>query len=203
MRERCSSVRMLRIASCIALVLMCGGAFTAKAAVKKVKAEVTEPVLEELMGGCSLACAFPWSVETARAGAKRKAVPQLSDESARNAWVEAAEGARLNFVLPARLAPHLERTPVYGFNMINGYWADEEKWERHARLKRARILYNGKALAEIAFADTRRWQEVFFGDLFIRSGDRLELEVLEVYRGSGAREGGLVAISEISLQGAH
>jgi len=194
---------MLRIASCIAALAVATALTPALAAAKTVKAEVTEPVLEELMGGCSLACAFPWSVETARKGAKRKAVPQLSDESATKPWVEAAAGARLNFVLPAKLPAHLERTPVYGFNMINGYWADEEKWERHARVKRARILYNGKPLADIAFADTRRWQEVFFGDIYIRSGDRLEMEILEIYPGSGAKERGLVAIAEISLQGAH
>src|SRR5688572_18417686 len=137
-------MRMLRTASCIAALLLGGSVVSATAAVKKVKAEITEPVLEELMGGCSLACAFPWAVETSRAGAKRKPVPQLNDESAKSAWVEVARGARLNFVLPAKLAAHLEHTPVYGFNMINGFWADEEGWERHARVKRARILYNDK-----------------------------------------------------------
>ena len=28
-----------------------------------IKAKVDEPVLQELMGGCSLKCAFAWSVE--------------------------------------------------------------------------------------------------------------------------------------------
>jgi hypothetical protein len=130
-------------------------------------------------------------------------MPQLNDESAQTAWVEAAPGARLNFVFPAKLAPELERTPVYGFNMINGFWRDEQGWERHARVKRARLLYNDEPLAEIVFADSRRWQEVFFGDIYLRSGDRLALEVLEVYPGAGSKERGTVAVSEISLQGAH
>lgn len=194
---------MLRTASCIAILLLGGTLVSAIAAVKKVKAELTEPVLEELMGGCSLACAFPWSVQTARAGGKAMAVPQLNDESAQSAWIEIARGARLNFVLPAKLRPEQERTPVYGFNMINGHWRTEQEWERHARVKRARVIYNDRPLVEVSFADSRRWQEVFFGDIYIRSGDRLALEILEIYPGSGGKERELVAISEISLQGAH
>ncbi len=170
--------------------------------VRSVKAGLMDPVVEELMGGCSLACAFAWSVQSARPGVKLKPVPQLNDESAQTAWLEPAVGARLNFVFPAKLRPELERTPVYGFNMINGLWKDEAGWESHARVKRARVLYNDRPYAEIVFPDSRRWLEVFFGDIYVRSGDRMALEILEVYPGSGATRN-VVAISEISLQGAH
>src|SRR6187402_1754501 len=51
------------------------------------KAKVEEPVLQELMGGCSLKCGFAWSVEVRPAeGQKSATVEVLNDESADTAW---------------------------------------------------------------------------------------------------------------------
>ena len=60
-----------------------------------LKAEVAEPVVEELMGGCSLKCAFPWSVEVVTGpGQKPQATKVLNDNSAANGWVRDRRGLR-------------------------------------------------------------------------------------------------------------
>ncbi len=183
----------------VALVLSIAFAGNATGwAVPKLK--VGEPVLEELMGGCSMRCTFSWSVEVV-SGGKRAATKMLNDERATSAWI--ATGAELpviHFSFPKRLPKEMEgQVPFYGVDFINGHWATEELWEKHARLRKARLLYNGALMGVLNFADSRRWQRVEFDDIMVRSGDVLTLEVLEVYPGKG---GGL-ALSEVVLQGAH
>ena len=188
------------------LLLVSGGVCAALGGVPVVKASVEEPVLEELMGGCSLKCAFPWSVEALSPAGKWGTIKALNDESAQNAWVADAAagrsgvGARLRLAFPRKLAPELEgATPLYGLDLINGHWKTETLWKQHARVRKARLFYNQRPLCDIAFADNRRWQRVTFPDVFVRSGDSMMLEILEIYPG----EKGGVAVSEIVLQGGH
>jgi hypothetical protein len=163
---------------------------------------VAEPVLEELMGGCSMRCTFSWKVDV-DSGGKRAATKLLNDESATSAWTAVAGAGELpvfHFAFPKRLPKEMEaQVPFYGVDFINGHWATEELWQQHARVRKARLLYNGKPMGVLNFADSRRWQRVSFDDIMVRSGDVLTLEVLEVYPGKG---GGL-ALSEVVLQGAH
>ena len=57
-----------------------------------IKARVEEPALQETMGGCSLKCAFVWSVEVQAAGGQKlAALKKLNDENAETAWI-AADG---------------------------------------------------------------------------------------------------------------
>ena len=98
-----------------------GSACAASAGVPATKAAVEEPVLEELMGGCSLKCAFRWSVEVAGADGKLTTVKALNDESAQSAWIaekppaKSGVGAKLRLVFPKKLAPEVEgQTPLYG-----------------------------------------------------------------------------------------
>lgn len=172
-----------------------------------VKADVEEPVLEETMGGCSLKCAFRWSVETVPLpGGKPQPVKALHDESAMTTWTakHAAKGGgvgtKLRLVFPAKLHPEIEgETPVYGLDLINGYWRTEELWEQYARVKKIRLYYNDRHLCDVTFADSRRWQRSMFPDMMVRSGDSMTIEILEVYPGKKQE----VAISELVLQGAH
>ena len=164
------------------------------------KLKVAELVLEELMGGCSMRCTFGWTVDVV-SGGKRAATKVLNDESATSAWIAAGpEMPVFHFAFPKRLPKEMEaQVPFYGVDFINGHWATEELWQKHARVRKARLLYNGSLLGVLNFADSRRWQRVEFDDIMVRSGDVLTLEVLEVYPGKG---GGL-ALSEVVLQGAH
>jgi hypothetical protein len=197
------SLKPLRPALLAAAAL--GASPGAHAAPPAVKAVVEEPVVPELMGGCSLRCSFAWSVEALPAnGARPVPLKQLNDERAENAWLAepAAKGvfARLRLAFPKKLPVEMEGTlPLYGLDLINGDWRTEEAWAARGRVKKARLFYNGKPLRDIIFADSRRWQRVELPDIMLRSGDALTLEILEIY--PGEKPG--VAISEIVLQGAH
>jgi hypothetical protein len=167
-------------------------------------AETGHPVVPELMGGCSMKCAFPWTVEATEPGkGKPYKVAVLNDEKPAPAWMprQAGIGAKLTFHFPKKLPAEMEdNVPFYGFDMINGDWASDAKWKASARVKKGRMYYNNKPLYNVLFADTRRWQHVHFDDIMVHSGDSMTLEILEVYPGEKSAP---VAISELVLQGAH
>ena len=179
----------------------------ARAAPPAVKAAVEEPVVAELMGGCSLRCAFRWEVEAVPAtGGKAERVKSLSDESPETPWLlppaekKKGAGPRVRLVFPKKLPAEMEgQTPIYGLDLINGHWKTEELWQQHGRVKKVRLYYNDKPLRDVAFADSRRWQRVELPDIMVRSGDSMTLEILEIY--PGEKPG--AALSEIVLQGAH
>jgi hypothetical protein len=183
-----------------------------------IKAKVQEPVLQELMGGCSLKCAFGWTVEIelppgkpeptpgkkSQKGKKPPAIKVLNDDNAETSWTApegtTGVGVKFKFVFPKKLIPELEGTPLYGLDFINGFWKTEELWKEHGRVKKARLAYNGKPFRDLSFADSRRWERVEFPDIEVHSGDAMTFEILEIYPGE---KGEGAAISEIVLQGAH
>jgi hypothetical protein len=170
-----------------------------------LEAKVEEPVLEELMGGCSLKCAFDWTGAVSLPGlTKRESVRVLDDDTALTAWsasdAKVGAGVKFHLLFPKKLPKGMSgTTPIYGFDLVNGFWKSEELWEAHARVKRARLYYNDKPLHDLTYADTRRWQRVELPDIMVRDGDSMTFEILEVYPGKSAG----LAITEIVLQGAH
>ena len=169
-----------------------------------LKPRIEEPALQETMGGCSLKCAFGWSVEVQSPGGRLRTIKVLNDENADTAWIAdpgtSGVGTKFRFVFPKKLIPELEGTPFYGLDLINGVWKTEQEWKAHGRVKRVRLSYNGKPLCEVVFADSRRWQRLSFPDILVHSGDSMTMEILEVYPG----ENGMgAAITELVLQGAH
>lgn len=204
----CAILFRMNTASFAALLILSSAMMpVASGAPPLIKAAVEEPVLPELMGGCSLRCAFRWEVEAAPgASGKAERVKSLNDESAETAWLFTPPAspkdarARLRLVFPKKLPAESDgQTPIYGLDLINGHWKSEELWQQHGRIRKARLFYNDKPLRDVSFADSRRWQRVELPDIMVRSGDFMTLEVLEIY--AGQKPG--VAISEIVLQGAH
>lgn len=177
---------------------------TAQAEPAVIKPRVEEPVLQELMGGCSLKCAFGWSVEVQVPNAKGGLTKVLNDDNAESAWTApegtSGVGVKFKFIFPKKLISELEGTPLYGLDFINGFWKSEEQWKSHGRVKRARLSYNGRPFADVIFADSRRWQRLSFPDIMVHSGDSMTMEILEIYSGE---KGSGAAITEIVLQGAH
>ncbi len=167
-----------------------------------VKATVGRPVIQELMGGCSMRCAFPWTTTALLPGKPPLAVYTLDDSSVSTAWIDPnpAVGTKLQFQFPAKLPSELNQTPFYGFNFSSGTIMPIETFKDYARVKKARISYNGKPLYFVKFADTYRWQDVFFDDIPASQGDTMTFEILEVYPG---KKHSNVAITEFILQGAH
>lgn len=185
------------------LILATCAALIAAPAPRTVKAKVEEPVLPELMGGCSMRCTFAWSVEVVEDGKVRPS-KLLNDEKAETAWLAAGAqggvGTKIRMAFPKKIPAEMEgHVPMYGLDVINGAWENEDQFRTKGRIKKARLLYNDKPICDVQFADSRRWQRIEFDDIMIRSGDVVTLEILEIYPG---KEAGL-AISELVLQGAH
>ena len=197
---------MYKILSALVFSILCPAALLAQN-LPSLQAKTGMPVLQELMGGCSLKCAFPWEVYVVSSGAANdKAghpVYTTNDDDATTAWVDESAtsvGTKLIFRFPKKLPKELEQTPFYGFDIANGLTKSESLWKSYARVKRAKLSYNGKPLYFIDFPDTRRWQQVSFDDIMIRHGDSMTLEIVEIYPGTKSQH---VAITEIVLQGAH
>jgi len=165
-----------------------------------IQAVVGHPVVQELMGGCSLRCAFPWETAAILPGKPPVPVYTLDDNDADTAWTDGVVGAKLTFQFPKKLPRELNDTPFYGFDIADGNIKSDSTFKEWGRVKKVRLFYNGRAFADIAFADTRRWQEVSFDDIMARQGDTFSMEILEVYPGSKYPT---AAITELILQGAH
>jgi hypothetical protein len=177
--------------------------FAARADLQSIKAKVEEPVVEELMGGCSLKCAFDWTAHITAPGLKAEISRKIDDDSALTAWSaenpKAGVGVKFRLVFPKARKTEETETPLYGLDLVNGYWKTEELWSKYGRVKRARLYYNDKPFRDLVFTDSRRWQRVEFPDIFAQPGDTLTFEILEVFPGKSAG----LAITELVLQGAH
>ena len=166
-----------------------------------IQSVVTHPVVPELMGGCSLRCAFPWQTFATLPGQTSPTpVYTLDDNDKDTAWTDAVIGAKLTFQFPKKLPKELNDTPFYGFDIADGNIRTESSFKEYGRVKKVRLFYNGRAFADIALADTRRWQEVSFDDIMARQGDVFSIQILDVYPGVKYPT---AAITELILQGAH
>jgi len=167
-----------------------------------IAAEVGTPVLQELMGGCSLKCAFPWETSAVAPGKSPQPVYTLDDDDASTVWIDSSEipGTRLVFQFPKKLPKELNDTPFYGFDIIDGNIKSEALFKEYARLKKVKLYYNGKPFCFVTFSDTRHWQHVLFDDIDAKQGDTFAMEIIEVYPGSKYPN---AALTELVLQGAH
>jgi len=165
-----------------------------------IQAQVGHPVVPELMGGCSLRCAFPWETAAILPGRSPVPVYTLDDNDADTAWTDAVIGAKLTFQFPKKLPKELNDTPFYGFDFADGDIKSDATFKQYGRVKKVRLFYNGRAFADVAFSDTRRWQEVSFDDIMARQGDVFSMQILDIYPGSKYPT---AAITELILQGAH
>ena len=165
-----------------------------------IQAEVGHPVVPELMGGCSLRCAFPWQTFAVLPGKPQTPVYTLDDNDADTAWTDAVAGAKLIFVFPKKLPKELNNTPFYGFDIADGVIKSDALFKQNGRVKKVRLFYNGKPFADVALADTRRWQTISFDDIMAKQGDVFSIQVLDIYPGSKSPG---AAITELILQGAH
>lgn len=167
-----------------------------------IKATIGSPVIQELMGGCSMRCAFLWTTTALVPGKPPQPIYTFDDSSASTAWIDPnpTVGTKLLFQFPVKLPRDLNGTPFCGFDFSSGTILPFESFKNYSRLKKAKISYNGKPLYYVSFADTYRWQNVFFEDIPANQGDTMTLEILQVYPGKKSPN---VAITELVLQGAH
>jgi hypothetical protein len=167
--------------------------------IPQLKAKAGMPVIQELMGGCSLTCAFPWEAVTGTS-TFGGGIAALNDADSLTAWTNAQIGDTLIFKFPSNLPRELNGTPFYGVDIANGRLHPESGFKEFGRIKTIRLCHNNQPLCTIHLADTRRWQHVAFPDVYLNLGDTLAIEVLDTYPGKKEQT---AAITEIVLQGAH
>lgn len=162
-------------------------------------AKVTYPVLQELMGGCSLRCAFFWET---LGGNPAKPAAELCDDDAMTGWMPPGDwqNSPIIFQLPKKLPPDCRDTPLYGISIANGKIQSLQDFRSFARAKRITLSVNHKALARLQLADTWKWQDFHFADILLNQGDVIRLTIDETYPGSHSQQ---PVITEIVLQGGH
>jgi hypothetical protein len=131
--------------------------------IPELKTKMGPPVIDELMGGCSLTCAFPWDAIPGDSGSSK--ISALNDSSSLTAWTSARVGDRLVFKFPANLPRELNGTPFYGVDIANGRIRPESGFKDLGRVKTIRLFHNNQPLYTIQLADTRRWQKASFPDV--------------------------------------
>jgi hypothetical protein len=118
------------------------------------------------------------------------------------AWISPTQGPGeiIQFRLPQHLPHDCRDTPFYGVSIANGVIRSLQEFHGYARVKTMTLLVNEKPVAQLRLADTWRWQDFSFPDIFLNQGDIIELTIDELYPGKDSQQPG---ITEIVLQGAH
>ena len=167
-----------------------------------LKPKVGAPVLQELMGGCSLRCAFFWDTWAGSPSTTLKPASELCDDDAMTAWISPSQGSggRIEFRLPKHLPRDCRDTPFYGISIANGVIRSLQEFHSYARVKTMTLAVNGKPVAQLRLADNWRWQDFNFPDIFLNQGDIISVNIDELYPGKDSQQAG---ITEIVLQGAH
>ena len=125
--------------------------------IPRLRAKVGTPVIQELMGGCSLTCAFPWQAVTGGSNSDGR-IAALNDADSLTAWTNVHLGDKLIFKFPSNLPRELNGTPFYGVDIANGRLHPESAFKAFGRIKTIRLSHNNQPLYVIDLADTRRWQ---------------------------------------------
>lgn len=164
--------------------------------------KVTSPVIQELMGGCSLRCAFFWETLAGNSNGSLKPASELCDDDATTSWIAPTPGtgAIIQFRIPKKLPKDCKDTPFYGITIANGVIRTLDEFRGYARAKTMTLLVNKKTITRLHLADTWRWQDFHFPDISLNQGDLIELTIDEIYPGKTSQQPG---ITEIVLQGGH
>ena len=167
-----------------------------------LKAKVGDPVLQDLMGGCSLRCAFFWETLAGSSDATLRPAPELCDDDAMSSWISrtAGPGEKIEFRLPKKLPKECRDTPFYGVSIADGVIRSLGEFHGYARVKTMTLLVDSKPVARLHLNDTWRWQDFHFPDIYLNQGDVITLSIDELYPGKDSQHPG---ITEVVLQGAH
>lgn len=163
--------------------------------------KIGSPVLQSIMGGCSLRCAFFWDTWAGMPDHLKPAL-ELCDDDAMSAWISPTEGPgeQIEFRIPRHLPSDCRDTPFYGVEIANGLIRSLPEFRNYARVKTMTLLVNQQPIAQLHLADTWKWQNFTFDDVLLNQDDLITLTIKELYPGKTTQQ---PAITEIVLQGAH
>jgi len=192
---------MIRMILLITMLLMVTRLFGGSSP-PDLHSRIGSPVLPQLMGGCSLRCAFFWETWAGVSPDSLKPASEFCDDDATTSWISPAPGPGeiIQFRIPKKLPKDCKDTPFYGITIADGVIRTLEEFRGHARVKSMTLFVNKKPIARLHLADTWRWQDFHFPDISLNQGDLIELTIDEIYPGKTSQRPG---ITEIVLQGAH
>ena len=166
-----------------------------------------ESIWIELNGGCSLGCAIGWTLDATSSLPKHDTITYLpnnmNDGDRNTAWVEGAKeyGVGEKIIIRFDTSYRVPGVSFYCLTLTNGYAKSETVWKDNSRVKKMKLIQNGKPLFYIQLLDTMIPQSIRWNyRLMVASGDVIELEIVDVYKGRKWKD---TAISDLSLMGAH
>ena len=166
-----------------------------------------EAIWVELNGGCSLGCAIGWTLDATSSLPTHDTITyvpdNMNDGNRNTAWVEGSKdfGIGEKIIIRFDTTEHVPGVSFYCLTLTNGYAKSEALWADNSRVKKMKLIKNGKPLFYIHLLDTMIPQSIRWNyQLMLASGDVIELEIVDVYKGRKWKD---TAISDLSLMGAH
>ncbi|MCA9790544.1 MAG: hypothetical protein KC910_02065 [Candidatus Eremiobacteraeota bacterium] len=154
-------------------------------------------------GGCSLACALPWTTTASghlpASGALAYGPDQATDVDFATCWAVAqGPGAWLEMSLGN--PDEKQRAPWRAVSLVNGYAKTPELWKKNSRVKTLEVSLNGKSLGRVVLKDTASVQSIHLPDTEVGYPDKIRLTIIDTYPGTAYAD---TCISEVILEGAH
>jgi len=205
--------RFLRNGGLLAGLLLLGAALQAHgtATLPELRARVvareTKDLLAEWGDGCSLYCAVGPSVRaSSRLSEKGHSYPaaQAQDFDLDTAWVEGKPGhgvgEYLEYTYDLTREPVQANLAVTQMHVFNGYRKSRHLWEANSRVRRFRLLVDGRPRAYVDLADTPTMQNVDLKPIPLpRKGKvSLRFEIVSVYPGAQYQD---TAITDLTFDG--
>jgi len=135
----------------------------------------------------------------------------INDSYADTAWVENGKkegiGENITFSFEEiTFAPVYEKKyraiEVKEIKILNGFCKDEDTWQKYNRIKKCKILLNNQVKYYVNLHDSKNWQKIGLPvPIKIKSGDKIKLEIEDIYPEIRNARVTNTAVSEILLVG--
>ena len=115
----------------------------------------------------------------------------LKDEDLNSAWIEGQKDDGKEEKIEMQLEQPID---IDGFFIVNGYCKNQKTWSNNNRVKTLKLIINGRLKGFLHLNDSMSYQLIYFPRLHIKSGDKIELEIVDIYKGQRFQD---TAISEL------
>lgn len=170
-------------------------------------AKETQEDLEFWSGACSLYCALGPSVQASsqlREKGRKYPGEQAQDFDLTTAWVEGKPGYGigefLEYTYSGKDAPAGSHLAVTEVRLFNGYRKTPEVWKANSRVKRLRLLVNGRPTANLDLKDSMKMQTFKLKPIPLPHNRDvvLRFQIVSVYPGDRYQD---TAITDLTFDG--
>lgn len=131
----------------------------------------------------------------AQQGKQSYVAQNCADGDARTAWVEGAKGSGIGEWLLFIYTPSCAtQEPLSSIVICNGYGKSRDTYLNNNRVKKLKMSLNEEVLCVIELDDSLGFQHIDFDEgkaqpsklcsIWLRKGDRLKFEILDIYKGA-------------------